>query len=129
MSVASDPKEIIPLLFESMNCREFASFEQVINTDIVFDFPGAGRAEGDRRTLLLLKSLLRKYPELTFTLTDIIAEQDRACAVWTNEGMDLQGNSYRNSGVTLFHFTEGKISYISDYFKDTSFAAPRSENR
>lgn len=121
MTGYSSRKEMITLLFDAMNSREFTSFEQVITEDVIFDFPGAGRAEGERRTLLLLKSLLRKYPDLRFTISDIIVDQDRACAVWTNEGNDIQGAPYRNSGMTLFHFTGGKISYISDYFKDTSF--------
>ncbi|MGW8317588.1 MAG: nuclear transport factor 2 family protein [Bacteroidales bacterium] len=121
MNEISSRKEMITLLFDAMNSREFTSFEQVITEDVVFDFPGAGRAEGERRTLLLLKSLLRKYPDLRFTVSDIIVDQDRACAVWINEGNDIQGIPYRNSGITLFHFTGGKICFISDYFKDTSF--------
>lgn len=112
---------LIRLLFEAMNSREFSAFEKVISEDVAFDFPGAGRAEGGRRTLLLLKTLLRKFPELTFSITEIVAQSDRACAVWTNEGKDSRGNPYSNSGITLFHFRDGKIIFISDYFKDTSF--------
>ncbi len=111
---------LISLLFDAMNSHDFGVFETVITEDIPFDFPGTARAEGARRTLLLLKSLLRKYPNLRFTVSEVITEGDRACAVWTNEGNDSQGDPYRNSGVTLFHFTKGKISLISDYFKDTS---------
>ena len=118
---------MISLLFEAMNSRDFNAFEQVITEEVVFDFPGTGRAEGARRTLLLLKSLLRKYPELTFSLSDIIVDQDRACAVWTNEGKDIQGIPYQNSGITLFHFSGGLICLISDYFKDTSFTGKYSK--
>jgi ketosteroid isomerase-like protein len=121
MNDTSGTRGMITLLFEAMNSREFSAFEKVITDDVGFDFPWVARTEGARRTLLLLRSLLRKYPELRFTLTDIIAEEDRTCAVWHNEGMDSRGNPYHNRGVTLFHFTGGKISFISDYFKDTSF--------
>jgi ketosteroid isomerase-like protein len=58
---------------------------------------------------------------LHFTVTEIITADDRACAVWNNEGEDVKGNPYTNAGITLLHFREEKISFISDYFKDTSF--------
>ena len=62
------------------------------------------------------------FPELEFNITEVITQTERACVVWTNRGKDIQGNPYANAGVTLFHFRDGKISFISDYFKDTSFA-------
>jgi ketosteroid isomerase-like protein len=109
-------------VFKAMNKRDFTGFEQIITDDVVFDFPGAGRTEGSRRTLLLLKSILRKYPKLHFNISEIISQEDTACVVWTNEGEDIKGNPYSNAGITLLHFGDGKISFISDYIKDTSFA-------
>jgi ketosteroid isomerase-like protein len=108
-------------VFQAMNTRNFDEFEKIITDDVAFDFPGIGRTEGSRRTLLLLKSILRKYPKLHFTVTETIIDGDRSCAVWTNEGVDSKGNPYANSGITLLHFSDGKITFISDYFKDTSF--------
>ncbi len=108
-------------VFIAMNTRDFSKLEKIISVDIVFDFPGAGRIEGYQRVLIFLKALLRKYPELTFTVSEIIADKHRACAVWTNKGKDIEGNSYANSGITLLHFSEDKITLISDYFKNTSF--------
>ena len=120
---------LIRMLFEAMNSREFSAFEKVITEEVAFDFPGVERTEGARRTLLLLRTLLRKFPQLTFTITDIILQSDRACAVWTNEGEDSVGNPYHNSGITLFRFKGDKISFISDYFKDTSFVERASQKQ
>jgi ketosteroid isomerase-like protein len=91
-------------IFQAMNTRDFSDFEKIITDDVAFDFPGAGRVEGSRRTLLLLKSLHRKYPRLHFEVSEIITEQDRACVVWTNKGEDIHGNPYANAGLTLLHF-------------------------
>lgn len=121
MSGTSQINQMAESVFKAMNKRDFKDFEQLIRDDVVFDFPGAERAEGSRRALLLLKSLLRKYPRLQFSISEVISQADRACVVWTNEGEDLKGNPYTNAGVTLQHFRDGKISFISDYFKDTSF--------
>jgi len=108
-------------IFKAMNTRDFSEFENFISGDVVFDFPGAGRIEGYKRVLIFLKALLRKYPKLKFTVSEIIIDNQRACAVWTNEGKDLNGNHYSNSGITLLYFRGEKLTLISDYFKDTSF--------
>jgi len=121
MNTETNYRDLAELVFKAMNSRDFDTFEKVITEDVIFDFPGAGRAEGDRRSLLLMKSILRKFPKLHFTIIESIVEGNRACVVWTNEGEDIQANSYSNSGVTFFHFCENKICYLSDYFKDTSF--------
>jgi len=108
-------------IFKAMNTRDFSEFENFITEDVVFDFPGAGRIEGYKRVLIFLKALLRKYPKLTFNVSEIITDNERACAVWTNKGEDLDGNHYSNSGITLLYFRGEKLTFISDYFKDTSF--------
>jgi ketosteroid isomerase-like protein len=108
-------------IFKAMNTRDFSEFESYATEDVVFDFPGAGRITGIKRVLIFLKALLRKYPKLTFTVSEIIADKQKACAVWTNEGEDVDGNPYSNSGITLLYFTGNKLTFISDYFKDTSF--------
>jgi len=104
-----------------MNQQDFNELSSLVTPEVAIDFPGAGRVEGKRRTLLLLKSILRKYDDLTFSVLEILTEGERACAVWTNEGHSATGEAYRNSGITLLHFKDEKISFISDYFKDTSF--------
>ena len=108
-------------VFTAMNSRDFSELEQNITDNVAFDFPGAGRIDGKKRVILFLKALQRKYPRLVFTISEIIISSDRSCAVWTNDGVSSEGNPYRNSGITLLHITDGKISFISDYFKDTSF--------
>jgi ketosteroid isomerase-like protein len=108
-------------LFEAMNIRDFSDLEIHIADDVALDFPGNGEVLGMKKVLLFLKVLLRKYPTLKFTVSEIIAIEDRACAVWTNKGTDTTGASYQNSGMTLIRFQNDKICFISDYFKDTSF--------
>jgi ketosteroid isomerase-like protein len=114
-------QDVARSIFNAMNTRDFSEFENFVSEDVVFDFPGAGRIEGYKRVLIFLKALLRKYPKLTFTISEIITDNQRACAVWTNEGEDLDGNHYSNSGITLLYFSGEKLTFISDYFKDTSF--------
>ncbi len=121
MSNDNSYKEIALSVFETMNTSNFSEFEKNAAGDLNFDFPGADRVEGVKRVILFFKILLRKYNKLTFTVSDVIVENKKVCVVWTNEGEEKDGKPYKNSGITLFHFTDDKVSFISDYFKDTSF--------
>jgi len=117
----TDIVNAVKLLYNCFNNRDFGRVEPYISEKVIFNFPGAGDISGKRRTLLFLKTLLRRYPQLEFSVSKTIVENNRAVAVWTNNGKDTEGNDYANSGLTLFHFEEEKIVFISDYFKDTSF--------
>ncbi len=108
-------------VFTALNTRDFSEFEKIVTDDVTLDFPGAGRIEGQRKVQVFMKALLRKYRRLEFTVTDVIADTKSAVVVWNNQGEHADGNPYANSGMTLICFREGKIEFISDYFKDTSF--------
>lgn len=108
-------------LFNSMNNRDFSDIESLLDENVCFDFPGVKRTEGIRTTRILLSALLRKYRDLVFSVHEILLDKDRACVVWTNKGIDNKNHPYENSGITLLYFKAGKISFLSDYFKDTSF--------
>jgi len=114
-------RELAKAIFTAMNRRDPAHLGPYLSEGAVFDFPGPGLIEGSRKILVFLKVLFRKYPRLEFSVEDILVDGDQACAVWTNEGEDKKGNSYKNRGISLIRFSEGKIVFISDYFKDTSF--------
>lgn len=114
-------RKLAQLVFDCFNNRDFAAVQPFVDENIVFNFPGAGDIQGDRRSLLFMKTLLRKYPKLHFDVAEVIVENNRAVAVWKNKGENVDGEEYFNCGMTLFHFSGSKIIFISDYFKDTSF--------
>jgi len=117
----STPVQRARTFFDAMNARDFNDLERHIAPDVAFDFPGTGAIDGSRRMLLFLKLLFRKYSRLVFTVHEVLADGERACVVWINEGQTAEGEPYRNSGVTLMHFSGCRISSLSDYFKNTSF--------
>jgi len=108
-------------LFKAMNIRNFTILDSMVHESIILDFPGVGQIEGPRRVFLFMKVLLKKYPRLEFDVSEVLVDGTRAVAVWTNSGEKIDGTLYKNSGMTLFHFEDEKIRFISDYFKDTSF--------
>lgn len=116
-----DIKIIADYLFEAMNSKDFSKVQEYFSEDIEFDFPGAGIVKGQKRVIIFLKALSRKYPDLTFTVSEYITESNKTVAIWTNKGTQTTGEEYSNSGVTLLRIENEKIVFLSDYFKDTSF--------
>lgn len=114
-------KKIAVSVFEAMNTSDFSVYEDNADEDLSFDFPGVDTVIGVKRVILFFKVLLRKYNNLTFTVKEVIVEDQKACVVWTNKGEEKSGGVYENSGITLFYFNNDKVTYISDYFKNTSF--------
>jgi ketosteroid isomerase-like protein len=121
MDSTAAPANLVQILFTALNRRDLSSLDHCLSEDAGFDFPGPGLIRGRKKILLFLKILFRKFTRLTFSVTRIIAEKDCACAIWSNVGEDKAGKSYSNRGITLLEFKEGKIIFLSDYFKDTSF--------
>lgn len=117
----SSPGILARTFFDAMNARDFTGLERHLAPDVTFAFPGAGAIDGSRRMLVFLRLLFRKYARLVFAVDEVLVDQDRACVVWTNEGATAEGAPYRNSGVTIMHFSGSRIVSLSDYFKDTSF--------
>jgi len=111
------------VIFDAMNSRDVSLLEPHLCDDVRFDFPGAGIIAGKKRVLVFLKALLRKYPDIEFIVQDVIESRGKACVVWTNSARLDSDHPYRNSGVTVVHCAHNLITYISDYFKDTSFVS------
>ena len=115
------PQEIVQILFNALNSRDLSLLHGYLAEDSSFDFPGTGLIYGREKILLFFKILFRKYRRLTFSVVTVITEEDRACALWTNEGEDKLGKAYSNRGITFLELKAGQIIFLSDYFKDTSF--------
>ena len=114
-------RELAELVVTSMDKRDLTLYEKHVAEDAVLDFPGSEKVKGCRRIIVFLKAVLRKYPELKFTIEKIIVDGTGAAVVWSNKGKDKSGESYYNRGITFVQMRDGKIVLISDYFKDTSF--------
>ncbi|MEA1875325.1 MAG: nuclear transport factor 2 family protein [Bacteroidota bacterium] len=119
--MAINNQELALLFFRALNSRDFSEVDPYLHDEVALDFPGVGRIEGSRRVLVFIKTLHRKYPVLEFNVSEVFSDGGQICAIWTNKGENLAGEPYSNSGVTIFHHDQGKITFISDYLKDTSF--------
>ncbi len=122
MVTVDQNRHIAGIIFSSLNNRELSLLTNYLDENAAFDFPGTKLIEGRKKILTFFKILFRKYPRLTFTVEKTVEDGEQVCVLWTNEGVTGQGNPYNNRGITFVHITGGKIHFISDYFKNTSFA-------
>jgi ketosteroid isomerase-like protein len=124
-----NPAEIAAALFHAMNTRDPAAFTALLAGGAVFHFPGTAPIEGAARIEKFVKILFFKYPVLAFEVHRVIADDRCAAIEWTNEGASRDGAPYRNAGVTVVELDgAGRVVYMSDTFKDTSFVLRSSKS-
>jgi len=105
--------------FEKMSDKDLRALESALAEDAVFRFPKTEDLRGRERILKFFRLLFRSYPELRFEVRSILVDGDRAAARWTNRGRTRKGEPYANEGVTWMEWRDGKLSFISDFFKNT----------
>ena len=69
-------RDIALAVFESMNNRDFSKFDELVNSNIQFDFPGTELIQGNKKLILFFKILFRKYKSLTFNVNDFLVTFD-----------------------------------------------------
>ena len=112
-------KKLFHKFFEVLNHRDTKEMEDLLGSDAEFYFPKTQPLIGRDPILKFLNILFRQYPKLVFKIQRIILQGDQAAVHWTNRGMNRRKEPYQNEGVTILEMQDGKISFISDFFKDT----------
>jgi ketosteroid isomerase-like protein len=105
--------------FDAINDRNFQMMATLLDADAEMLFPKTQPLIGRKRIFQFLRLLFRKYPQLAFTVRRSIRQEDRVAIHWTNRGRTRTGEPYENEGVTLMELSDGRIRFISDFFKDT----------
>lgn len=112
-------KHLTHKFFEMLNHRDTKEMEDLVGPDTEFYFPKTQPLIGKKRIMKFLNILFRQYPELTFKIQRVIQQDNRVAVHWTNQGMNRRKEPYQNEGVTILEIQDDKISFISDFFKDT----------
>jgi uncharacterized protein (TIGR02246 family) len=112
-------ERIVQTFFEVFNNRDTEKMGNLLTADAEFFFPKTQPLIGRKRILKFLNILFRQYPQLSFTIQRVIQQGERAAVHWTNQGLNRREEPYQNEGVTILEMQNGKITYISDFFKNT----------
>jgi len=112
-------QQLIHSFFDVFNHRDPERISELLNPGAELYFPKTQPMVGRKRIFKFLSILFRQFPELTFTIQRTILQGNQAAVHWTNRGTDRRREPYQNEGVTILEIQDGKISFISDFFKDT----------
>jgi len=112
-------EKIFHKFFEVFNNRDIKEMGSLLNPAAELFFPKTDPLVGKEHVLKFVHILLRRYPELSFKIKRVIQQGDRAAVHWTNRGRNRRNEPYQNEGVTILEMKDGKISFISDFFKNT----------
>ena len=105
--------------FQVLNERDLVEADYLLASQAELFFPKTEPIIGKDRILKFLNIFFRQYPELIFTVVRVIHQEDQAAVHWTNRGINRRKEPYENEGVTILEMENGKIVFISDFFKDT----------
>jgi ketosteroid isomerase-like protein len=105
--------------FDSVNRRDLEEMGNLLTESAEFYFPKTQPLIGKKRVLRFFGILFRQYPQLSFGIQSVIIQGSRAAVHWKNRGANRRNEPYENEGVTILEFAGGRISFISDFFKDT----------
>ena len=111
--------QLINEFFDVFNHRDLSKMGTVLTEEAELYFPKTQPLVGEKRIFKFLKILFKQYPELVFNIQRVILQGEWAAVHWTNRGMSRRNEPYQNEGVTILEMQDGKISFISDFFKDT----------
>ena len=115
----ADNKAIVRRLYEEVwNKRNFEVLSELISPSHALQGPNSsGSSIGPEAYKRQVLRFLEGYPDLRWTIEDIVAEKDKVVACWTLSGThkgDYMGVPATNKkvsvgGITIHHIAGGKI--------------------
>ena len=121
----SDNRAIVRELYEEVwNKRRLELFDEIISPSHALHDPTlTGAAVGPEAYKRQVTRFVTAFPDLRFTVEDILGETEKLAVAWTISGThkgEYMGIPFTNKkisvdGITVHHFVNGKImdSYVS----------------
>ena len=125
---ASD-RERVRAFMDDMQSRDVGRLARWMTDATVFWVPPREPVTGGRRVLALLRAIFAMYETMDWTVRHIYELAPARCVYFHESVGTLAkgGGPYTNQIVTLVDFdADGRIAYLSDYFKSTATFAPPS---
>ena len=111
---------VVSRFFSLVNDRDLPKLEVLLTDNPEFYFPKTKPLLGKNQIIRFFKILFHRFPQLEFRIQRTIVQGSKAAVHWTNRGMSRGNDPYENEGVTILEMEDGRIRFISDFFKDTS---------
>jgi steroid delta-isomerase-like uncharacterized protein len=119
MNMTEANKNLIRFQFEEMsNKKNLDVIEQIYTADCMFRAPTLPEARGCEGRRQLAMGIFAAFPDICYTVQDLIAEGDKVVARWSAAGthkgewmgIKPEGKAISGSGISIFRISEGKIA-------------------
>ncbi len=122
----SETKALVRRYFEAVNNRNLAALDEIVARDLTYR---GWDVDGLDDLKQKAGELLDAFPNLSMTVEDLIAEEDRVAAWATSrgtqsgeyEGIPATGRSYESLGAFRFRFRDGKVVEVWELYDALSF--------
>lgn len=115
----TENKILITRLYEDiLNRRKLDMLDDIVARDYVDHYPVANRPTGPARVKMQMEAMFESFPDITYSLEEIIAEQEVVAVRYVLEGtqegefMDIAPTGKRVSveGMDFFRLSDGLIA-------------------
>jgi len=117
--MSEEYKNLIRFNYEEfLNRKNLGNVEQYFTGDTVFRCPGFPETRGIDNKKQLILSIQSAFPDICYTVDNLIAEGDTVVALWRSTGtqkgewLGIQpaGKQFLCSGISVFRISDGKIA-------------------
>jgi predicted ester cyclase len=96
---------------------------ELIATDYVYHGPGGLELKGIEGLKKFITWLHTSFPNIHFTLDDLIAEGDRVVTFWTMKGTHKSNKQAELQGIIISRFVNGKVVESWEVFDRLAIAS------
>ena len=117
MMSIEENKALVHRWIEAINKKNMAVFDEIFAANYVVHTPGVEEKSSPESVKQLMTGFLTAFPDLHFTVEDIIAEGDKVVTRWTSQGtykvefmgIAPTGKQVKQTGIAIYHIVEGKV--------------------
>jgi len=110
-------KAIVRRCYEELNKKNLGIGDELFAANYVNHQPGGGEVHGPEELKQLLTGFFTAFPDLRFTVEDLVAEGDKVVARWTSQGthkgefmgIAATGKQGATTGIAIFRIVGGKV--------------------
>jgi steroid delta-isomerase-like uncharacterized protein len=122
--IASTPDQlqanhaVVRRFVDAVNAQDYAALDDIVAADYVEHDPAPGQPAGIDGLSVMYGAFAASFPDIRFTLEDVIAEGDLVVARGVNEGTNREpfmgipatGRPMRWSATRIFRLADGRIT-------------------
>ena len=108
---------------ELLNAGKTEKMNELIAIDYVYHGPGGHEIKGIEGLKKFITWLHTSFPNIHFTINDLIAEGDRVVSFWTMKGTHKSNKQVKQQGIIISRIASGKVVESWEVFDRLAIAS------